>query len=517
VDRHALKWLLKTLVLLISLGHCQAQVTFRKIIGGYENDIGYAVLQKADSGYIIAGGTYMGGSNDFYLVQTDKYGDTLLVKRYGGGGSEIAYDIITATSGAGFLILGTTSSFGAGGGDVYLIKIDGLGDTLWTKTYGGSSNEWAWEIEKTSDGGYIFSGQTTSYGAGLNDVYVIKIDAMGDTIWTRTFGDSEGNATRSIIAVPSGGFIIPGGYLLRIDNDGNLIWSKNGLGKFLVPSENDYFVGGVWIVGNYSAVLLVQADSSANILWSYSYSISDCSIDIQAMDKTEDNGYIIAGELCATSILGEAFLMRIDSVGNVLWANIYKEWEQINPGEITKTAFYDVKSTSDGGFIAVGEASNFFTRDVYMVKTDANGNTGCSNDSAFFPVMNNATVIDSNVTVQVSTGGIVGGTSTLVTGTSTVESALCFDTITGIVQTREMPKENNSMAIFPNPARETLYFKNIPANKQMTLLITNLLGQMVQRDEITEPNINISNLPVGIYFLNLQTDDGFFKARFVKE
>jgi len=73
------------------------------------------------------------------------------------------------------------------------------------------------------------------------------------------------------------------------------------------------------------------------------------------------------------------------------------------------------------------------------------------------------------------------------------------------------------MAIFPNPARETLYFKNIPANKQMTLLITNLLGQMVQRDEITEPNINISNLPVGIYFLNLQTDDGFFKARFVKE
>jgi len=171
-------------------GECQS--IFQKTYGGGLNDLGWAVEQTNDGGYIVAGSaeSFGAGAADFYLIKTDANGDTLWTRTYGGGGDDFGRAVEQTTDG-GYIVAGYTTSFGAGVEDVYLIKTDTNGDTLWTKTYGGAGDDRGWAVEQTTDGGYIVAGGTLSFGAGGNDVYLIKTDANGDTLWTRTYGGSS--------------------------------------------------------------------------------------------------------------------------------------------------------------------------------------------------------------------------------------------------------------------------------------------------------------------------------------
>ncbi|MFQ5868905.1 MAG: hypothetical protein ACE5JC_03275, partial [Candidatus Zixiibacteriota bacterium] len=117
-------------------------------------------------------------------------GDTLWTRAYGGSGYDRGYSV-QQTSDGGYIIAGYTESFGAGDYDVYLLKTDSSGDTLWTRTYGGSDWDRGYCIQQTSDGGYIITGESWSFGAGYSDVYLLKTDSSGDTLWTRTYGGSD--------------------------------------------------------------------------------------------------------------------------------------------------------------------------------------------------------------------------------------------------------------------------------------------------------------------------------------
>ena len=136
----------------------QAQQTWIKTCGGKHDDRGYSVQQTTDGGYIVAGYTY-------------SFRDTIL-------------------------------------GDVYLIKTNASGDTLWTKSFGGTNVDVGWSVQQTSDGGYIIAGQTASFGAGYSDVYLIKTNASGDTTWTRTYGGIYGDLGYSVRQTSDGGYII---------------------------------------------------------------------------------------------------------------------------------------------------------------------------------------------------------------------------------------------------------------------------------------------------------------------
>ncbi|MBL7191850.1 hypothetical protein ISS30_09140 [bacterium] len=117
---------------------------------------------------------------------------------------------VQQTSDSGYIIAGYTTSYGAGYYDVYLIKTDALGDTLWTKTFGGNSGDGGSSVQQTSDGGYIIAGYTGSYGAGYADVYLIKTDANGDTSWSQTFGGSDWDYGYSVQQTTDGGYIVAG-------------------------------------------------------------------------------------------------------------------------------------------------------------------------------------------------------------------------------------------------------------------------------------------------------------------
>jgi hypothetical protein len=159
-----------------------AQVTFERT---YAGDQGKCVQQTMDGGYVVAGRK----DSNVYLIKTDSYGDTLWTRTYGGESNDEGRSVQQTSPDSGYIIAGYTESFGTGGSDVYLIKTDSSGDTLWTRTYGGESNDEGRSVQQTfPDSGYIIAGYTESSGAGGSDVYLIKTDSSGDTLWTRTYG-----------------------------------------------------------------------------------------------------------------------------------------------------------------------------------------------------------------------------------------------------------------------------------------------------------------------------------------
>ena len=197
-------WLIKT----NSTGNMQ----WNKTYGGTGADTGIAVIQNTDGGYAMAGRTtsYGAGGTDAWLIKTDATGNTLWNKTYGGTGTENANAMVQTTDG-GYAFFSPTTSFAVGGGqDAWLVKTDAIGNMQWNKTYGGAGNEFAVYMIQTKDGGYALTGAQNSFGAGGTDVFLIKTDASGNTMWNRTYGGINNDEAYSMIQTNDGGYMMVG-------------------------------------------------------------------------------------------------------------------------------------------------------------------------------------------------------------------------------------------------------------------------------------------------------------------
>ena len=212
-----------------------------------EADVGSSVQQTTDGGYIITGWT-MSFSNltwpkqNVYLVKVSSNGYKMWEKDFGEAWNDddIGSSVQQTTDG-GYIIAGSTQSFGNGSGDVYLIKTDGSGDSLWTKTFGGGANDGGSSVQQTTDGGYIITGWTMSFGNGFSDVYLIKTDGSGTEQWSKTFGGGANDVGSSVQQTTDGGYIIVGNsvmstsnasgesdvYLIKTDGNGNVTSTFN--------------------------------------------------------------------------------------------------------------------------------------------------------------------------------------------------------------------------------------------------------------------------------------------------
>jgi hypothetical protein len=169
----------------------------------------HSVQQTSDGGYIVAGWIYGTVSRDFWLIKTDSEGNKEWSKTFGGSNWDIA-DSIQQTQDGGYIIAGETGSYGAGKGDFWLIKTDSEGNEEWNKTFGGSERDNADSVQQTSDGGYIVAGWTYSYGAGGGDFWLIKTDSEGNEEWNKTFGGSNTDWAHSVQQTLDGGYIMAG-------------------------------------------------------------------------------------------------------------------------------------------------------------------------------------------------------------------------------------------------------------------------------------------------------------------
>jgi len=366
-----------------------SQQRWERTYGGTDGDYGYSVQQTSDGGYIVAGSTYsFGDSEQVNLIKTNASGDTLWTKTYGGVNEELSHSV-QQTSDGGYIIVGYTNSFGAGYCDVYLIKTNATGDTLWTRTYGGWGDDLGYSVQQTQDGGYIIVGRTYSFGTG-GDVYLIKTNTAGDTLWTRTYGGTRFDVGESVRQTLEGGYIVAGFtgsfgagwddvYIIKTNASGDTLWTRTygGTGYDLGQSVQQTSDGGYIIagytgsfgVGNYD-VYLVKTNALGDTLWTRTYGGASrdwgCSVR-----QTSDTGYIIAGGTWSFGVGAEdVYLIKTNASGDTLWTSTF--------GGTNSDEGQSVQQTTDGGYIIAGFTRSFGAGlyDVYLIKTDANGSSG---------------------------------------------------------------------------------------------------------------------------------------------
>jgi len=303
-----------------------AQITFQRTYGGTGRDTACSVQQTADGGYIIAGTTesYGAGRQDVYLVRTDAYGDTLWTRTFGGDASDYGRSVRQTTDG-GFIVAGITQSFGSGSSDIYLVRTDAEGDTVWTRTFGGQYNDEGHSVLQTADSGYAVVGSCIAFhgGWGDADVCLIKTDAGGTAQWVQTYGIINWDYGYSVQQTTDGGYVITGGAYA--------------------------FAGG--------SAYVLRADAKGDEMWTTTYGVEVGSG--QSVQQTADDGFVVAGNDAPIN-RSHASLLKFGADGDSLWSQTY-----------ASGVGYSVQQTADSGFVIAGCTGT--EPDAYLIKTDANG------------------------------------------------------------------------------------------------------------------------------------------------
>jgi len=349
-------------------------VIWIKLFNGYGEKIEYT----NDGGYIIVGGLSI-NLIDVYIIKIDAQGDSVWSKAYGGSDTDLGYSI-AQTSDSGYIVVGRTISFGAGSWDVYLIKTDKNGDTLWTKTYGGNDKDWGHSVIETADSGYIVVGKTRSFGAGNYDVYLIKTNANGDTLWTKTYGGSYFDEGYDVQRVQNNGYIIIGRkgwfdglqygsclYLIRIDENTDTLWTKvycDSITSFVygysirVTNDGGYIITGEWNDNIY----LMKTDANGDILWTRTFTEGQAN----CVQQTNDKGYVLVGDKYISTLTGyDVYVIKTDSLGNVyneiscyyLTANFTQSNDTIDLAASGTIQFTDGSSNAAGWYWDFGDGN----------------------------------------------------------------------------------------------------------------------------------------------------------------
>jgi len=209
-------------------------VEWNKTYGGIEYDYAYSIQQTNDGGYVVAGETesFGAGGSDIWILKLASDGSIEWQKTYGGNYPE-GSNSIQQTSDGGYVVAGKTSSFGSGSSDIWVLKLASDGSIEWQKTYGGSLGEESSSIQQTGDGGYVVAGETSSFGAGSSDIWILKLASDGTIEWQKTYGGSQGEEASSIQQTSDGGYVVAGStdtygagmkdfLILKLSSNGNI-------------------------------------------------------------------------------------------------------------------------------------------------------------------------------------------------------------------------------------------------------------------------------------------------------
>ena len=297
-------------LLTISIYSQEPDTLWTKSYGGNLTDEGFDVQGTADGGFVAVGLTNSFGG--VWLIKTDANGDTLWTKTYGTHIADAGNSVQQAGD-KGFFITGFTSPTGFyEGRDYYLIRTDSFGDTLWTHHYGGNRRDEAFSGTPTSDGGYVLTGFTNQMGTQYvhSDMLSIKTDLDGDTLWTITYGEEFYDDGLSVHETDDNCYIIVGStttavdtimhaYLMKVSAVGDTIWTRKYGSQIrtrgfygMQTADRGFILGGQINHDGW----LVKTDSIGNVLWSKTWGGSTSSF-INCVQQTNDNGYIFTMEI----------------------------------------------------------------------------------------------------------------------------------------------------------------------------------------------------------------------------
>ena len=340
-------------------------------------DWGISFVESVDSGYVIVGATTIESSEDLWIFRTDKDGNLTWSKTYGTKEYVEMARCIKKTLDDNYIVCGTRIVPPLGIGDIWLLKFDTNGDTLWTKNYSlPGISTMGWSVDLTGDGGFIILGVTAST-ADLG-LILVKTNSLGEILWTRHFeqiADYEGHYV--VLETFDNNYILISTslndiLLLKIDSNGELLWSNNyggnGMeagGCVLETSDSGYIVTGYANppISQYQHDLWVfKTNSSGEIIWSKTYGTQFNESGSWVIEST-DNGYFIVGERQqANSPWLDIWLLKINSFGDTLWTKTLG-------GEETETAFSLMK-TSENELLILGWSTSFGFSDVWLIKLE---------------------------------------------------------------------------------------------------------------------------------------------------
>ncbi len=499
----------------------KSQVTFQKTFGSTSDDYCFSVIQNTNKGFVLAGYTsgYGAGTNDFYVTKTDSSGNLIWSKTYGGTRDDEAYSI-KQTADGGYIIGGYSKSFGVLNYDSYLVKLNGNGDTLWAKTYGGVNDEYANSVQQTTDGGYILAGYTTTFvtGSDSGNIYLIKTDASGNLKWTASFGGTVAISDGySIQQTSDKGYIVTGytnsfgepngdAFLIKTDSIGTVAWTKTygSPGVDWGNSVKQTGDGGFIIAGSASFdttrledVYLIKTGPNGDTLWTKTYGGTGYDFG-QSVEQTSDGGYIIGGYTNSSGAGNyDFYLLKTDANGILSWSSAI--------GGAGDDEGNFVHQTSDGGYIISGTANSFGSGDydMYLVKTDASGNT-CSGTSLTGIGRSPATV-QGNQTIH----SYAANTSTHQVHTLLDTGAISKNPCS-LMNIEPNVQKKITLTVFPNPTTGIFTVSTNYTNEEKTvILVKNTLGETIYASNLSLPNvINLQNMPNGTYFLQVQSNTG---------
>lgn len=412
------------------------------------------------------------------------------IRTYGGVGDDAGF-WVEQTPDGGYIIAGR---FMQDWFNFYLIKTDSLGDTLWTRTYVRSSAAGyppeASCVQQTSDGGYIIVGER-----GFNLV-VIRTDEHGDSLWGRipfVVGNPEGICVRE---TSDGGYVISAGYgLLKLDSAGDSVWMRcyEDKGNYMQLTHD----GGYIITGSSgSSVWLMKTDGDGDSLWACLYSLGEEGLFARGccVQETSDGGYIITGE-ANRSDSSELFILKTDASGDSLWAHLYGS-EGYNIG-------YSICQTHDGGYIITGvKELAQFTGGVWLLKTDEHG------DTVWTRTFGNKAE-DKGRCVQVTSDGgyiICGSTQFYAPWGRGTEVLLIKTDSLGYVSIEEEPVIESVIRLEASLNRLSY---DVPGEAKLTLYSADgrmVLEETIEGKGIWTPSPPSSHLPAGVYFARVESE-----------
>lgn len=496
--RNAMKKLLTITLLIYNCSFLEAQPTiqWQKTFGGTNTDEAKSIQQTTDGGYIVLGNTYSididvtgnHGLCDTWVVKMNGSGVPQWQKTFGGSGSDLS-SAIQQTSDGGYIFTGWSNSIDGdltgnyGFEDVWVVKLDSIGNIQWQQSYGGSGSDQSYDIQQTIDGGFILAGISSSNdndvssNFGCFDYWILKLDDSGIIEWEKSFGGSGCEYVSSIQETTDGGYIVAG-------------WTGSNDGDVTVNyGEYDY-----WIV---------KLDSSGIMQWQNSYGAlhDDQAYSIQ---QTIDGGYAVAGAsfLTVDDDEGNYWVLKLDNLGILQWQKTF--------GGTADDGAYSIQQTADGGYILAGGSNsndgdvtgNHGALDYWIVKMNSSGDLEWEKSFG-------GTADETPTSIQQTTDGgfIVAGWSVSNDFDLTGSYGLGDYWVVKLNNPSTGTEELNNVIFYsyPNPAHDHLVIivsKKLIGN---SYLIYDNTGKLVLSGKITSENttVELGDLSGGIYFFSV--------------
>lgn len=483
-------------------GH--AQIAFQKTFGDSGNFGGYSVWQTFDGGYVFTGIKVSAGTSesDIVLIRTNDSGDTLWTRIFSGANSEYPY-AVRQTADSGFVVIGSTNSFGTGNHDILLVKTNASGNLLWTKAYGSAGIDVGFSIGQTTDGGFILTG---TYDSGNGSViFLIKTDSGGNPVWTQFFQGLNGTAVQQ---TTDGGYVLLGRTfgdisLIKTDPAGNMIWRKIYGGSYDDKAhsveqtiDGGYIVGGNIYQANFGVhyVYLIKTDAMGDTLWTKAYS-SNGDYSAVSLTETYDGGYISTGYIDTTfTFFRHVHGLKTDSTGIPQWSKIYG-------GQNYSTGF-NIRKTTDGGCVITGShVGSSGGSSIYLIKTDSVGNSGCNESNLITTVIDYSTQI-SYLGNVINSVAIPVNSAPLLVEEGCIISTLC----TNVGMQDVLTEPLQSIVIYPNPSNGdfTLTFSRPVSHGRVEVF--NVCGQRVFEMDVYNKSMEeifLEYVHDGIYFVKM--------------